>query len=843
MTATLEARIIDEAPAGIGLRLPRIEYPADGSVCPVARLVWRPVETTPVPERPSAALRGKVIAIANGTDASARRIADILETHGAVTARFPNDAADDETAARFTAATGRIDGIVDLNACGSAGKEGHAGRDARAPSSAEAWEAPLRRSVALLKACYAAWVEEADAARLFYMPVTLLGGRMGYGGIIQPLGGIWAGLAKTLPREVPNCNIRILDLSAEHFEEAGEIIARELYRWGLFEIGYCGGKRYTLWPQKEEVGPTVIRLGPGDTLLMSGGARGIGFALAEGLARSFGCRVVVTGRQTLPRGDEPWLHLDENAFKAYHRDLLKSLPAGKTVAQAKREAEQARRRKELYEHLRESEAAGLRIEYRPCDFNHAGDVRALVEEIGPRLRGVIHNAGVDAPIRLPGKSLDSFVDTVRVKVTGFFNLLEAVRDRDLAFFCGVGSMTGRCGGMIGETDYAAANEGLARLGMWAAETAPFPVHTLVWPTWDRLGNITNYETAVKYMSSMNVEEGVYRWQRELLAGTRGEVTFVGKIGRALSPLSLRAYPPSPELPNIDVLYSQVHYLGDTLQFNPARSIRSRMGIDLADAAAAQRPEGRSRAAIDARTAPCLSDFRLGGVPALPVSILLEYALALGEWIGPDPWSRLHLWEVRDMEVHLPALRLTAGGTDLESDAVGSWDDGAWVVALHVTGLGSEGTQELARMRLVYRGEPPESLQVPPETAGAPFSLTAPAAATWAGFVFPLARWSRQRDGGLRGAVRASAEADLWTTVLLPRLVLPASHLENILRASLALRGSATCPARLCLNSMAVYSGDSECRTISRAGDGEAWLAADGEGRVRVRVEGLGYRDD
>ena len=45
--------------------------------------------------------------------------------------------------------------------------------------------------------------------------------------------------------------------------------------------------------------------------------------------------------------------------------------------------------------------------------------------------------------------------------------------------------TGRLGGMVGQLEYAAANEALARLGRWADRLAGYPVMTLAWPTWDR----------------------------------------------------------------------------------------------------------------------------------------------------------------------------------------------------------------------------------------------------------------------------------------------------------------------------------------------------------------------
>ena len=120
-------------------------------------------------------------------------------------------------------------------------------------------------------------------------------------------------------------------------------------------------------------------------------------------------------------------------------------------------------REQLAHNLADARNEGLPIEYAACDFNDPVQTHALLEAIGPSLSGVIHNAGVSAPTRLPGKTTESVFATVGTKVDGFLNLFEAVAGTPLKFFCNVGSLVGRMGGMIGEIDYAAANAGLIRV--------------------------------------------------------------------------------------------------------------------------------------------------------------------------------------------------------------------------------------------------------------------------------------------------------------------------------------------------------------------------------------------
>ena len=218
------------------------------------------------------------------------------------------------------ALVGPVDGIVDLNVGEPFNPDGH-----------DAWKAPLRQTVAVLKAVYSEWLS-TDCSRIFYMPVTHIGGQMGYvGAVVQPLGGIWAGLAKTLPREIPNCNVKVLDLCPDNYARAGEIVASEIDDWGLFEIGYCRNQRCQLVPRRDDEARLAIDLDNSDVVLISGGGRGIGFALACALARNFGCRVVITGRSPAPSGDEHWLGMDDVGLKAWRNERLRRMPPGSAL--------------------------------------------------------------------------------------------------------------------------------------------------------------------------------------------------------------------------------------------------------------------------------------------------------------------------------------------------------------------------------------------------------------------------------------------------------------------------------------------------------------------------------
>jgi NAD(P)-dependent dehydrogenase (short-subunit alcohol dehydrogenase family) len=787
------------------------------SVAPVERFVWRPVEA-PV-ARHRVLLRGRSIAVVGGGDGAAERLRDALAARGARVHRFGREHGRTEEVARaFGRQAGPIDVAIDLNVGVDADGEGPFD-----PRDRDGWRESLRCSVRFLKMVYEDWVEETDAKRIVYMPVTRLGGLMGYEGaeIPRPLGGIWAGLAKTLPREIPNVNVRVLDLPAPRRGDE-ELIADELeHQGGLFEIGRVDGKRYTLASRRAPVGPERVTLGPSDTIVVSGGGRGLGFALARSLAETFGCRVVVTGRTAAPDEGDPLMRPDETAFRAHRMELLRRSASGPTVARARAEIEQLARQRELAGNLRLARERGLPLEYRACDFASLEQVRALVEALGDSVTGVVHNAGVDTPIRLPGKGVEAFLDTVRIKVDGFLNLIEVIGGRRLKLFCSVGSLTGRWGGMVGQFDYGAANEGLTRLGLWAHRSGRAPVQTLCWPTWERMGMVSNFEATLRYMAALDVDEGLEHWRRELLAGSSGEVTFMGPVGPALSPVLLRGFPLVSEVPGIARLRELSFALGDVVAWKPGQRIRTRHRVDLL-------------------SWPCAQAFLVGGAPALPVSVLLELGLAAVRWIAPED-PALQPRELRDVRVRLAPL--SGPVASLEIEAEGGWDGDAFRAQVAFRLAADEVASEIGRAEVVYRGgaAPLPGAPAWPATHGSGHPLAPPVtpALRWDGQVFRRLEWERaeERDDVSRAVLDEVSPADLWTSAHAPTPTLPFAALEGLVQKACTRAGpdpvGRLLLRRLCLG----RPSPRRCTVLWSRPDATGWVL-DEDGACALSVEGL-----
>jgi hypothetical protein len=334
--------------------------------------------------------------------------------------------------------------------------------------------------------------------------------------------------------------------------------------------------------------------------------------------------------------------------------------------------------------------------------------------------------------------------------------------------------------------------------------------------------IKNFDVTLNYMSALDVDEGVYRWKRELLGAASGEAVFVGRVGRALFPAHVKGFPPSPDLPNIGELYTHFHYLGEARTFQPFHSIESVSTL---------RPD----------QAPCMNDVRVSGSPALPVSVLLEYALAVGDWVQPEPPAQLHWRELRDLEVDLGALACKGGELTLVKRGAGRWRDDLWAVEVELAVELPSGIRDLARLELLYSREPAEAgRELPVEADGDAEAMTSRPPISWEGFVYRAAQWRRSADGALVGLVRPVEPSDLWATPFVPATALPGAQLESILRAELSRDGSNAPVRRLRLARMEQFAFHRASGTVVRPTGDEAWSVLDEAGRTALRLDALSY---
>jgi NAD(P)-dependent dehydrogenase (short-subunit alcohol dehydrogenase family) len=640
-----------------------------------------------------------------------------------------------------------IDGIVDLNL-----------DESSALSDRSAWKHAVSQSLCAFKAVYEAWSTEADAQRLSYLAVTRFGGQMGYlaPSGSNPLCGIWAGLAKSLPREMPNLKVRVLDLGPASVTDGERVVAELESNDGLIEVGWSGSERYTLASVREAASPRTLQLHEHDQVLISGGARGIGFALALALAERFECQVTVTGRSNLDGPASAIEELSPLEFSAYRNQRLSRRAAGESIRQIRNELARVERLRELRRNLAHARARGLRIRYEQCDFTSASAVSRMLETVGP-VSVLVHNAGVDTPMRLGTKSVATCLETLSVKLDGFLNLFELSPRANLKAICCVGSLTGRLGGMVGQIDYGAANEGLTRLATHLAAEVQVPLKTLCFPTWERLGMVSNFEATLQYMAPLAVGDGVEHWLNDLLSTGTGEVTFMGEVGPALSPLQLGGYPAVSDLPGVERLRAMSFYVGQTLAFVPGQLYRACVRL-------------RRQAS------PCFQEFAIDGQSSLPVSCLLEVALASARWLVPPLTGQFA--QFSNVRIFLPALALTGDEVEIAVDARRNGQ----AVAVEIR----DQRSDTVIAELTYAGAPG-----PGALAAASFensTRTGGGVPRWRQFLWPACAWSA-REQRIEAVVHEMDRNDVWLSPLAPEPELPLAAIEALLQALITGAGS------------------------------------------------------
>ncbi|MCO5989587.1 KR domain-containing protein [Actinoallomurus spadix] len=695
------------------------------------------------------------------------------------------------------------DGIVDLNLTGTVYRFGDS-----------CWREPLRITTAALQSVYPAWVREPRYGHHFYLAVTHLGGLMGYDEIPlpQPLGGIWAGLAKGLRFELPAIGIKVVDLDTASAPAIARAVESECAAWDRVEVGYRAGRRHGLTAGPRDVPAPTIDLGPADTVLISGGARGVGFAVARGLAESFGCRVVVTGRGELPT-TEPWLSMNGEQFARWKKEQLGRAATSAQFGRLRKTLARVEHLREIDHNLRDAARAGLRVEYARCDCTDAEQVEALVASLTPGPSMVVHNAVADEWRRFDRRSIEEVQRSVEVKIDGFATLLGAVtstprRRGALRLVCNVGSVSGRVGGMVGQVAYSGANDGLARLGMWARNAMDVPVQTLCWATWDGLGNVPNHEAAARYGSMVDPTDGVRRWLDEIRAAHREEVVFLGDLGEAILPTQLAGLRDLRGFRGLKHLVSLEHYLGEVESYEEFRSIRS---------------STRLRAGAH----PCLSEFRVDGRDALPVSVLLEYGVATGHWVVPAGRPRLHLTEIRDIGIRLDRLTIEGDHVSITKEGHGAFRDGRWQVRVEITRRTGE---PVAAMTLVYDDSPatiPRDPLGPP--GGRPAGAPARGGLDWTGVLFPPLPWLLDAQGGRAARLPLRAPADLWTKVSVPDVSVSPGAIEALVQAVVGEPGNERA-FRLRMERLVLGPGARRVRELHASADLTEWIGAEAAGR-------------
>ncbi|MDP2276445.1 MAG: aminotransferase class I/II-fold pyridoxal phosphate-dependent enzyme [Archangium sp.] len=328
----------------------------------------------------------------------------------------------------------------------------------------------------------------AEKAELF-VTVTGLGGQFGLTGTPrESLGQVGAlGFTKALALEWSDALVKAIDVDVTLGAEAiAHHIVEEIVSGDrTAEVGFAKNGRTAVAVRPLAAAASKKTLNAASVVVVTGGAKGLGFKFAKGLAKAHGCTIALTGRS------------------AMNEELSKS------VAQVK-------------------SAGAKACSYFPMNVRDAASVKSSLDAIRAqygKVDAIIHNAGVLADALVEKKDAAQLDSVLETKVGGALALVDASKDLPLLVL--ISSWAGRFGNAA-QTDYSAANEMMSRIGGAQRTVA------IDFPPWEdsemakRIPSFKKAELKAEGVTFLSDDEGVAAFLREVDGGS-GEVL----IGRAV----------------------------------------------------------------------------------------------------------------------------------------------------------------------------------------------------------------------------------------------------------------------------------------------------------------------
>ena len=418
---------------------------------------------------------------------------------------------------------------------------------------------------------------------------------------LHPVTGLFAGLLKSLGREVPARGIRAIATGPLPLRTALDHVASELGTGddtAPVEVCFDGSVRCVRLLQPTDVpARPAVTLDSNSVVLLTGGGRGVTAVLAGALLKRYGCKVVLLGRSDPSDAPARVLQARDEELGAVEREFYASeLARDSTVRMPA-----LRARFERHLAVRELRATldGLmrlpgQMTYRAADVTRPEDVDRVVEELireHGRLDLVVHGAGTQVSKKLHRRRLTELRSTLDTKLLGLRNLRESCARRlpaPVPFHILTSAFSYI--GNDGQADYGAANEALDRLCAWVSDSRQDVQWCSVgWLAWDGIGMTRGSEYRVL---------GASRRLRGIRAD-EGEALFLHLVdGQPVQPI------------NVQLTESERGFYGLEVIAPPAPTPEP------------PRPTRRDLT-VDAASVPCLEDHLVRGTPTLPGAWALD----------------------------------------------------------------------------------------------------------------------------------------------------------------------------------------------------------------------------
>ena len=270
-----------------------------------------------------------------------------------------------------------------------------------------------------------------------------------------------------------------------------------------------------------------LKLGAGDVVVISGGAKGVTYRIARALA-PFKPRIVLLGRTELDltAAYDTLRNTGDSARKALPR-LLKVKGPGLKSDKPEGETSKNLAGLDIARNVSRLSELGLKVSYHCCDVADPQKVTRTLDQVAKqfgRIDGIIHGAGLIKDAFMEFMTPEDFNRVMEVKLLGGANLYRASRDHGLRFFAALSSLVA-IQGNVGQVNYCAANRSLsALLKSWTASHEGLVSKALMLPPIEGTGMAENPEVKelmkLKGLSSafVHADELAQMFCRELFLG-------------------------------------------------------------------------------------------------------------------------------------------------------------------------------------------------------------------------------------------------------------------------------------------------------------------------------------
>jgi polyketide-type polyunsaturated fatty acid synthase PfaA len=319
-----------------------------------------------------------------------------------------------------------------------------------------------------------------------------------------------AGLTKTLSHEWPNVFCRALDVAgdvdATHLADA---ITLELVdaQTNLIEVGVSTDtkgnlSRVTLIAADASIKTAKAELDNTDTVLVTGGAKGVTFECALALASRTQSHFILAGRSELlaiPTWAENKLVSELKSAAIAHIIATGQKPTPKQVDALVWPVQSSI---EINTALEAFANVGASAEYVSMDVTDTTAITAALSGKDKQITGLIHGAGVLADKHIQDKTLAELARVYGTKVNGLKAVLAALDASKIKLLAMFSSAAGFYGN-TGQSDYAMSNDILNKAALqFTARNPQAKVMSFNWGPWD--GGMVN-----PALKKMFTDRGVY----------------------------------------------------------------------------------------------------------------------------------------------------------------------------------------------------------------------------------------------------------------------------------------------------------------------------------------------